>query len=258
MPKIWLGRAVRTVCVALSLASWFQASAMAEMCERRVFATVGGRVVWRIEIGSALVYSAGLAIDADGAPTAYHSEDKGLDYLANAGRPGNWWGLVTDNGAPSGRPIIQKENDSAPGYYVSTTALQDTAKPRTSPARYLDSRTVPYVSVPRPILRSTHSDGIRVGDVAAVTYGEGRTAFAIVGDIGPANKLGEGSIALAKILGIPSNPRSGGVPSGVAYALFPGSGRGTPLARHEVIDKGGDLLSRLGGWRKLGACASEQ
>ena len=43
-----------------------------------------------------VVFRAGLSIDADGAPNAYHRDGRGLDHLANAGRPGSWWGLVTD------------------------------------------------------------------------------------------------------------------------------------------------------------------
>ena len=61
---------------------------------------------------SAFFYEAGLVIDADGSPHAYHPDGRsGLDYLSNAGRPGNWWALVTHNGKPSGKPVIQKRND---------------------------------------------------------------------------------------------------------------------------------------------------
>jgi hypothetical protein len=42
-----------------------------------------------------------------GAPNAYHPEDKGLDFLANAGKTGNWWGIVTEDGTPSGKPVVQ-------------------------------------------------------------------------------------------------------------------------------------------------------
>lgn len=35
------------------------------------------------------------AVDADGAPNAYHPKNKGLDYLANAGYPNkSWWRSV--------------------------------------------------------------------------------------------------------------------------------------------------------------------
>lgn len=56
---------------------------------------------------SAYFFEAGMAIDADGAYRAYHpTPGKGLDFLANAGSPGNWWALVTDNGKRSGNPVL--------------------------------------------------------------------------------------------------------------------------------------------------------
>src|ERR1041385_3104569 len=80
---------------------------------------------------SVFFYESGLMIDADGAYRAYHPDDKpGLDNLGNAGRPGNWWALVTDNGEPSGNPIIQGASDPAPGFYISTTSLEDPTKSR--------------------------------------------------------------------------------------------------------------------------------
>ena len=78
---------------------------------------------------SAFFYESGLMIDADGAYHAYHPDNKsGRDYLGNAGRPGNWWALVTDNGKPSGNPVIQSKSDPAPGFYVTSTTLQDSTK----------------------------------------------------------------------------------------------------------------------------------
>jgi hypothetical protein len=37
-----------------------------------------------------------------------------LDFLANAGEPGNWFGVVTDTNRPDGRPVKQKDGDPAP------------------------------------------------------------------------------------------------------------------------------------------------
>jgi hypothetical protein len=33
-----------------------------------------------------------------------------LDFLANAGGPGNWFGVVTDTGEKNGRPVLQDPN----------------------------------------------------------------------------------------------------------------------------------------------------
>ncbi len=74
--------------------------------------TVANRPVWKWNGLSTVFYKSGMTIDADGAPKAYHpkpDDNKGLDALGNAGHPGNWWALVTDNGKPSGNPVIQIE-----------------------------------------------------------------------------------------------------------------------------------------------------
>src|ERR1043166_227569 len=131
-----------------------------------------GRLIRRIgssdimNLGEAIVFSAGMHIDVLGAPQAYHwDEQKGLDYLQNAGRPGMWWSLVTDDGKPTGSPVIQKAHDPAPGYYVSTTSLEDTSKERTDPRRYVDSSAVPYIVLPGHF---TAESGAKLGDIAAV------------------------------------------------------------------------------------------
>jgi len=59
-------------------------------------ASVGSHNVYGNTKGA--FYKSELTIDADGAYRAYHPKNIGLDYLANAGSPGNWWALVTDNG----------------------------------------------------------------------------------------------------------------------------------------------------------------
>lgn len=63
--------------------------------------------------------------------------------------------------------------------------------------KYLDSENVPYFVLPQDF---AISQGLVLGDIAAVIY-RGQVAFAIYGDTGPANKLGEGSIKLAELLG---------------------------------------------------------
>ena len=173
------------------------------------------------EIVGELRWTAGLAIDADGCPRAYHPSGwRGLDYLGNAGRPGRWWGIVCDS---RGEPIVQGEGDPAPGFYVSPTSLCDRTRHIHDPRRYVDSATVPYLAVPSDLIRL----GVHLGDVALVTRGEKSTP-AIVADVGPPDKLGEGSIALAEALGVPSDPRHGGCSSGVSVRLWRGSGTGWP------------------------------
>ena len=87
-----------------------------------------------------------MTICADGAPKAYHADNsKALDFLGNAGHPGNWWAIVTDNGRPDGKPVVQGAGDPAPGYYVSMTAMPNPQFPLRDPRRYVDATTIPYV-----------------------------------------------------------------------------------------------------------------
>jgi hypothetical protein len=59
-------------------------------------------------------FASGMTIDADGSPRAFHRvSSKGLDDLKNAGRRGNWWGILTYSGETSGRPVVQGPNDPA-------------------------------------------------------------------------------------------------------------------------------------------------
>ncbi|NUP07199.1 MAG: hypothetical protein HOW73_14180 [Polyangiaceae bacterium] len=63
----------------------------------------------------------------------------------------------------------------------------------------LDSDAVPYFVLPLPT-RAWTSLGVDLGDVAAVLH-DNRVAFAIFGDYGPKNKLGEASLQLHRDLG---------------------------------------------------------
>ena len=176
----------------------------------------GVPIIWDNE-GVGLLFTGGMTIDADGSPRAYGpAGTKPLDDLENAGHPGNWWGLVC---GINGRPWIQEPRDVCPGYYVSTTSYQRAEFQRTDPRRYLDSETVPFIVVPGPLRRAV--EPVVLGCRATVTY-HGQTVEAVVGDFGPASHLGEASIATAQALGIGSDPRTGGVDSGVLYHLVPG------------------------------------
>ena len=122
--------------------------------------------------------------------------------------------------------------------------IDPTGQTRTS-LRYGDGSSVnahhvPYFVLP---LNRYQQFGVKKGDIAAVRY-NGRVEFAIFADVGPQQKLGEGSMALARQLGINSSPRRGGVGAGVEYIVFPRSGDGTPQTPDEIRAKGSYLLSR--------------
>jgi len=204
----------------------------------------------------AFVYQSGMAVDADGAYKAYHPNDSmALDSLEHAGHPGNWWALATDTGSPSGRPVRQGQNDPAPGFYVSMTSLFDAnIIDERNPRRFVDAETVPYVVLP--------SEGFKhakLGDFAIVlNLRNGKVAGAIIADeSAPDLPMGEGSIALARFLGIDPDPRSGGVEKGIAYVIFPSSGKGRPHGLDEIASTSQAYFQRWGGLPRLRGCLNE-
>lgn len=198
---------------------------------------------------SALSWCAGLSIDGDGSPRAYAPPPRrGLDFIGNAHTnprdlSSPFCGIVLD---AQGRPIVQGSADPAPGYYVSPTALADRKRAQSDPRRYVNSETVPYLAIP-PELKPF---GAKLGDLAYAAYRD-LLSWAIVADIGPRKKIGEGSIALASALRIPASPRNGGVGNGVSCVIFLGSSTGWPRDLDEAQATATSLLERWGGAGRL-------
>jgi hypothetical protein len=209
--------------------------------------------IGRLSGSSAFFYESGMTIDADGAPNAYHPDNSGLDDLANAGTPGRWEGLAKD---ADGEPFIQGPDDPFPGYYVSATALADRSKPASDPTRYVDASRIPFVVLPGGMARQL---GARPGDFAVVfNQRNGKSSYAIFGDVGPYDRIGEGSMALAENLGIRSDARNGGARRGILYLVFPGSGNGRPRTIEEINAEGQKLLQAWEGSISPDACAVQQ
>lgn len=207
--------------------------------------SIGGVSTYKVEGKSGLAFKGGMTIDADGSPHAYNPQNTGLDALGNAGHPGNWWGISTNS---SGKPYVQGANDPAPGYYVSTTALEDSRFPSSDPRRYVNSEEIPFIAVP-PQLKD---QGVKLGDLVAVRNEKtGKTVFAVVADIGPRDHQGEGSIKLAQELGINANARSGGAGSGVSYVVFPGSKQSWPMSNEQIQAAGARAYAAYGGDAQL-------
>ncbi|WUU57404.1 glycoside hydrolase family 75 protein [Streptomyces althioticus] len=128
-------------------------------------------------------------------------------------------------------------NAATDPHFSSSTAFAQ------SDGRALSSEKLPYVVVPAPSsLWDYREHGVRGGSVAAVVYRD-RVSYAVVGDTGPADIIGEASYAAAKSLGIDPDPRSGGTPSGVTYIVFKDS-RVTPLENREAAQTQGERLAR--------------
>lgn len=214
------------ICFLMLCASW----KIYVISGNSVLVTINTKNVYRDTVGNSVYFTSGMNIDADGSPRAYHPvSDSGSDHLANAGKKGNWWGIVTDE---KGEPIIQGKNDPAPGFYISCTSLQDASKKNSDPRRYVNSDSIPYIVLPN---NKTLLAEIKMGDIAFVkNLRNGRTAFAICADVGSKDKIGEGSIALANSLDINSSPRSGGIWDSILYIVFPRSGNGQPQSLSSI------------------------
>jgi hypothetical protein len=199
------------------------------------------------EGNNAIFYQTGMTIDADGAYKCYHEDNSlALSNLNMAGYPGNWWGLVTDD---NGNPVVQGQNDPAPGYYVSQTSLEDQSIVRTNPLRYVDAIAIPYMVLPPQLMQAS---GAKLGDLAAIyNKNNGKLTYAIFADIGPETHIGEASIAAAHNLGLELVNKEGGADNGIIYLVFPGSGNGSKKTVSEINALGASLLNTWGGLQKL-------
>lgn len=214
-------------------------------CNLTYLTTIENFDVYTHNPSGAILYRAKFAVDADGCPRAYGPNDSGLDWTANAGYPGNWWGIVTDI---NGDPIIQGAGDPFPGMYVSSTSLVQSGYSNSNPLRYVDSENIPFIALPSALLSLAN---ISLGDLAYVRNTiTGLTSFAYFVDGGPAGKLGEGSMFLASAIGLNNSPKTGGTSQPIIdYVVFPqsGLGQGNHLTLAQINSMGQTELNNAGG-----------
>lgn len=175
-------------------------------------------------------FTADADIDADGAngqhgaQAAYTVDDSGSEFLANGGmrrRPDGK--VVCAHHWAQG--IVILDSDEEPkvfpgGIIASMTWYRIRTKSASDPSAYIDAETVPYVVVPPLVVQKTA--GVVRGCRARVTW-RGVTVDCVVADQGPADRVGELSIAAARALGMNPSPRNGGVTRNeVLYELWPG------------------------------------
>ncbi|GAB1331166.1 hypothetical protein ACE1SV_55050 [Streptomyces sennicomposti] len=135
-----------------------------------------------------------------------------------------------------GRPTRRCNRRTDP-HFSSSAAYQQ------SDGRRLNAERLPYIVLPAPSRVWDHRDhSVGGGSVAAVVY-RGRVQYAVVGDTGPRNLIGEASYAAARRLGIPADPRGGGARSGVTYIVFKHS-RVRPIEDHAAAVAEGERLAR--------------
>ncbi|MEU1146139.1 glycoside hydrolase family 75 protein [Streptomyces sp. NPDC005863] len=135
-----------------------------------------------------------------------------------------------------GRPTTACNRRTDP-LFLHTTAFQQ------SDGRHLAAEHLPYVVVPGPSHRWNHTrHGVTGGTVAAVVHGD-KVQYAVVGDTGPVDLIGEASYATAQALGIRPDPRSGGTAADVTYIFFKGS-QAVPIESHRAAVDRGEALAR--------------
>lgn len=229
-------------------------------CDAVDFLTYEGTLLRKFPESESYFYATDrMAIDADGAPNAYHPQDRGIDALSNGGFPhGAWKSIIVTDPANPRQPFVQTSGPFA-GFFVSKTTLQDPSKNETDPTRYVDSTQVPYIVFPGNFhaLRGTGT----MGDFAMVrNLRNHKVSVAIVADVGPRSApLGELSIRLAENLGgVNVNPRNGsGMPRGpFLYVVFPKSRLMPkwPVSAARMVGTGDAVLAAMGGWNRVLFC----
>lgn len=217
-----------------------------------------------------------MGLDYDGAPTTYSPHGCGaataMDGLGNASNPTSltppapgqdwnpdqWPGIAIDKRQNPRVPYIQQIGGIT--YYVSKTALKDAVRYATNPGdqvAYVDASKVNYVSLPRDLV-PPRSSTAKLGDFATVyNLATGVVAFAIVADVGPARRIGEGSIALADALGIRRNhagcPRYRVRPAPLTWIIFAGTHRAPPwpVAIAAIAIHAGNSFADWGGTLRI-------
>ena len=198
----------------------------------------GGRAAAAVPVGA--VRAADLLARArDCAPVSkgrYRSDDGTPAGIPVCGtRDAVYWTADMDIDC-DGRPGPRCNGRTDPLFSDATAFAQ-------SDGRALGAETLPYIVVPAPSDVWNHRDhGVGAGSVAAVVYRD-RVAYAVVGDTGPSDIIGEASYATAEALGIRPDPRGGGTPSGVTYIVFRHS-RVSPIEDHAAAVAAGERLAR--------------
>lgn len=164
----------------------------------------------------------------------------------------------TDDGARAAVPVCGRRGavhwkadldvdcDGRPGRYCNRRTdplfLNATAYQQ-SDGRQLKAESLPYIVVPGAsrIWKPARS-GIRGGTVAALVY-RGKVRYAVVGDTGPTDLIGEASYAAARALGINPHPVRGGAGNEVTYILFPGT-TARPIESHRSAVAAGQAAAR--------------
>ncbi len=227
--------------------------------------------VWKGTTTGFVFFQADYDLDMDGSPRAYHENDIGIENAVNGKKDGKWSPnvIVCDS---DGNPVKQGPNDLNPGYYISKTTLEiDTTNYSVSNyRRYVNSENIPFLVLPgcsnKKIIEGKDTClmyeyskfGVKLGNIGLVVNLKSKeSCFAIFADEGPSTIIGEGSIYLAKEIGLKIDTNRNGkgkyeinvVNETILYIVFPNSGlEYYDKLSIELIDKiGKEQVSKFGG-----------
>ncbi|MGW5716517.1 glycoside hydrolase family 75 protein [Amycolatopsis sp. NPDC003865] len=135
-----------------------------------------------------------------------------------------------------GQRSSQCNEDTDCCYQDDTAFHQSDGKP-------LNAAKLPYIVVPSSSsIWKYSSSQLKGGGSCAVIY-NGKVEYAVIGDTGPTQIIGEASYATAKDLGINPDPSNGGTDSGVTYICFKNS-TVSPIENHaNAVSKGQSLAT---------------
>ncbi|MBB4686539.1 glycoside hydrolase family 75 protein [Amycolatopsis jiangsuensis] len=106
----------------------------------------------------------------------------------------------------------------------------------------LNAAELPYIVVPSSSdIWDYQSANLHGGGSCAVIY-NGKVEYAVIGDTGPDEIIGEASYATANDLGINPDPSNGGTDSGVTYICFKDS-EVNPIEDHAAATSTGEDLA---------------
>lgn len=252
-----------------------------------------------------LLYISGLKVNTDGTQISYHEQDPtgrrcvkdasqapcALNNIRNAYRdphrpesdfeairkagypPAETWRLLSpdiiEKDAKTGQPCRTRD-----GYLVSMTADVAVAggfdrQGDCDQSKWIDALTVPAIVIPKQSRFLSLGVARRSMVVAISADAARRVVPGIVGDTGPADELGEASIAMNRSLnGLPETEvpkhRDDAVhrfqAGKTAVLIFTGSTAilARPITPQRVFDNGQEALIRFGGTEKLIACIRDE
>jgi hypothetical protein len=116
--------------------------------------------------------------------------------------------------------------------------------------RYADSKSVNSEVVPYMVLPSGayQKFGIKLGDLALVRNTDnGRMSVAVFADTGPPHRTGEGSMELAREVGLNPSPTSGGTPKpSIEYLILPKTHGDRPTDEKELMARIAEQRQKFG------------